>query len=370
MVLISLIPLRKLLANHISNRIEADLLKRVSTKTILEYLRDPYEEMEFLYRYFSTNEKDLINILDEIKTKRSDSRLSMYIREVLSIDGDSDIESLEETLKSSSIYSKYCNDHRVKVTSTDIKSLIMEAEQLRRRGEIEEAMCIYNGVLGRKTGIETGKWLIAIAGIADCQVYLNREIEAIEYLEKNKTSMTDPVEIGFMDKLKADILQDLDRFEEASELYRSCLGIFQENEFPLIRLTILNNLGVQYCRKENMKIATDFWEEALKISKKVSLPYVEAIISLNLTDAYAQKKRFYKAEQLLRNAAKVLRSVGDLEGLSGVDFNRSLVMIEKGEKEKALKYFEKAMKFPLHYKRKRKERRKVFEGRMRAKGFL
>jgi tetratricopeptide (TPR) repeat protein len=344
--------------------------KRVSIENVLHYLKDPYEEMEFLYRYSSVNENDLTNVLDEIKTKRSDSRLSMYIREVLSIDGDNDVGSLEETLKSTSLYSEYRIDHGFTSTNTDINSLIIEAELLRRRGDIGEAMCIYTGILQRKTGIETGRWMIAIAGMAQCQVYLNREIEAMKFLDNMKSSMNDPVERGFMDKLEADILQDLDRYDEASELYRSCLGVFQENEFPLIRLTILNNLGVQYCRKEKMKIATDFWEEALKISEKVSLPYVEAIISLNLADAYSQKKRFYKAEELLRNAAKVLKSVGDLEGLSGVDFNKSLVFIEKGEKKKALKYFEEAMKFPLTYKRKREERRRVFKGRMKAKGVL
>ncbi len=344
--------------------------KKVNLNMILDHLKNPYEKLEFLDRFFLKKESNATSLIDEIKGMRSDSRFSRYIEEVLSIDGDNDVGFLEETLKSTSLYSEYCIDHGFTLTNTDINSLIIEAELLRRRGDIGEAMCIYTGILQRKTGIETGKWMIAIAGMAQCQVYLNREIEAMKFLDNMKSSMNDPVERGFMDKLEADILQDLDRFEESSGLYRSCLGVFQENEFPLIRLTILNNLGVQYCRKENMKIATDFWEEALKISKKVSLPYVEAIISLNLADAYAQKKRFYKAEELLRNAAKVLQSVGDLEGLSGVDFNKSLVFIEKGEKKKALKYFEKAMKFPLTYKRKREERRRVFKGRMRAKGLL
>jgi len=59
-----------------------------------------------------------------------------------------------------------------------------------------------------------------------------------------------------------------------------------------------------------------------------------------------------------------------LEGLSGVDFNQALVLVEKGDREKALKYFRKSEEFPLSYLKKVEERRNVFKGRMKAKGFL
>ena len=66
----------------------------------------------------------------------------------------------------------------------------------------------------------------------------------------------------------------------------------------------------------------------------------------------------------------MLKTAGDLEGLSGVDFNRALVCIEKGERKNALKYFEKSKKFPLTYRRKIEERRSVFKGRMKKRGFI
>ena len=74
--------------------------------------------------------------------------------------------------------------------------------------------------------------------------------------------------------------------------------------------------------------------------------------------------------RLLGKARTFLKDIGDLEGLSDVDFNMALIQIEKGDIKKAWKYFEAAESFPLTYEKKREERRRVFEGRMRAKGFL
>ncbi len=348
------------------------LSRKVSLQTVLDHLKDPYEKLGFMERFLFGKQKDATFILETIKDQRPDSRISKYIQEVLSINGDSDIETLEGVLKSSSIYhsvSSYKNIDGI-FSGSNVDQLIIEAEILRRKGSEEEAICIYNGLLKRSTCLESNRWILCLTGLIQCIAYMNREVEGIELLEKMRISITNPVEKGFLNKVKADILQDLERFEEASDLYKSCLGVFQESDHPLIRVTILNNLGVQYFRNGKVKIATDLWEEALKISSRIDLPYLVSIISINLADVYALDKRFYKAEELLRNAGKILESSGDLEGLSGVDFNRSLLYVEKEEKEKALKYYNKAMSFPLTYKRKREERRKVFEGRMRAKGFL
>ena len=45
----------------------------------------------------------------------------------------------------------------------------------------------------------------------------------------------------------------------------------------------------------------------------------------------------------------------------------ALLQIEKGNRKKALKYFDRAMEFPLIYYGKAKEREEVFKGRMESK---
>ena len=62
-----------------------------------------------------------------------------------------------------------------------------------------------------------------------------------------------------------------------------------------------------------------------------------------------------------------LLQVDDPEGMSEVDFNMALLQIEKGNRKKALKNFDRAMEFPLIYYRKAKEREEVFKGRMESK---
>ena len=89
--------------------------------------------------------------------------------------------------------------------------------------------------------------------------------------------------------------------------------------------------------------------------------------SINLADAYSLQGNPKKALRLLGKARTFLKQVGDLEGLSEVDFNMALVQIEIGNEKKALEYFERAQSFPLTYERKLNERREVFEGRSKEK---
>lgn len=346
--------------------------RKVSLKIVLDHLRDPYEEMEFLSRYLFENVEDVTEIIEDIKINRPDSRFSRFMQEVLNIEGSRETNHLEQILQTSSLYSFKSEeiDNSYTFPPEEVVDLILDAEKKRRRGDIKEARSIYNGLLRRRKGIEKGNWLLCMNGLVQCFTYDNKEKEAIEQLDRILKDISDPREIGFFRKIKADILQDLGRYEDASRIYRKCLGVFNKSEFPLIRVTILNNLGVQYCRRKKMKIATDFWEEAIKIARKIELPYVESIISMNLADAYATDKRFKKADRLLRASESELKDIGDLEGLSGVYFNKALVYIEKGNRKKAVKFYEMAMAFPLTYKQKRDERKDVFEGRMRDKGFL
>ncbi|MEA3558557.1 MAG: tetratricopeptide repeat protein, partial [Candidatus Thermoplasmatota archaeon] len=323
--------------------------KKVPFKMILDRFTNPYERMEFLVRYFIRKEMDTTRIIEEIKAMRQDSGVSMYIKEVLSMEGDSDIKLMEEILRSSSIYSATSEDPKKMGSQSNLDHMILRAEVLRRTGSVKNAKDIYDALLQRSAGLESNRWLLCFSGSVQCMIYMNHEEEALKMLEHIFHSIRNPVERGFLNKIKADILQDLDRYQEASELYRSCLGIFHKRKYPVIRTSILNNLGVQYFRKDETRISTELWEDAFKIAKGTELPYLISIISINLADAYGLNGRFYKAEQLLRDARKVLRTARDLEGLSGVDFNQALVSIEKGEKEKAVKYFNKAQEFPLSY---------------------
>ena len=200
-------------------------------------------------------------------------------------------------------------------------------------------------------------------------VYENDLEDTLELLNNTMESTQNPIHRAFLKKIMADIVQDHDSFNEASDLYRSCLGIFQEKTFPVIRASVLNNLGVLYFRKGETNIAMGLWKEALKIVKKIGLKWSIHMTSINLADAYSLQGNTKKALRLLGEARSFLKTAGDLEGISDVDFNMALVQIEKGDEKRSMYYFNMSEDFPLSYRMKVMEKRKVFKGRIESKGW-
>jgi tetratricopeptide (TPR) repeat protein/predicted transcriptional regulator len=358
-----------IISEIILDPITSGFAKKVNLNTVLDHLKNPYEKLEFLDRFFLKKESNATIILEDIKAMRSDSRFSRYIEEVLSIESDSDIKALEKKLRSSSIYGVSPKESRLsgQISDHDPDCLLLRAEVLKRAGSTVEAKTIYDGLLARKTGIDPARWLLCVSGSFQCMLYDNRESEGISLLDRIIESIDNPIEKGFLKKIKADTIQDLGKLDEASELYKSCLGLFNSKKYPVIRASTLNNLGVLYFRKNDHDNALSLWEEAYKIVIKEKMTWSRIMTSINLADAYSLRGNTSKAMRLLGEARTFLKGVGDLEGLSDVDFNMALVQIEKGDIKKAWKYFEAAESFPLTYEKKRVERRNVFEGRLKAR---
>ncbi len=346
-------------------------LKKVPLDLVLKQLRDTYERIELIDRFFIHGEQNVARILEETKFMRSDSNISYLLREVFSMDGEEELRSLEEILTSSSIYSICQKDGPADdpFSDQDIDHLILKAEVQRRMGSVKEALCIYDGLLRRRKGLESNRWILCFSGIVQCMVYENDFEDTLELLNNTMESTRNPTHKAFLKKVKADIMQDLDSFIEASGLYRSCLGIFQERTYPVIRASVLNNLGVLYFRKGEKNIAMGLWEDALKIVKKIGLKWSIHMTSINLADVYSLQGNTKKALRLLGEARSFLKTAGDLEGISDVDFNMALVQIEKGDEKRAMYYFNRSEDFPLSYRMKVKEKREVFKGRMESKGW-
>jgi tetratricopeptide (TPR) repeat protein/predicted transcriptional regulator len=358
-----------IISEIILDPITSGFAKKVNLNTVLDHLKNPYEKLEFLDRFFLKKESNATIILEDIKAMRSDSRFSRYIEEVLSIESDSDIKALEKKLRSSSIYGVSPKESRLsgQISDHDPDCLLLRAEVLKRAGSTVEAKTIYDGLLARTTGIDPARWLLCVSGSFQCMLYDNRESEVISLLDSIIESVDNPIEKGFLKKIKADTIQDFDKFEEASLLYKSCLGLFNSKKYPVIRASTLNNLGVLYFRKNDLDNALSLWEEAYKIVIQEKMTWSRIMTSINLADAYSLRGNTSKAMRLLGKARTFLKDIGDLEGLSDVDFNMALVQIEKGDIKRAWKYFEAAESFPLIYEKKRVERRNVFEGRLKAR---
>ena len=342
--------------------------RSVHLTSIMGYLRGPYEKVRLLDSLYIKKNSNIQATMGEITSHRKDSISSAYMKEVQSIRNvDLSFGSLNDILGRSSIYNSCLEqeDGFHLIRTYNIDDILLQAEILRRNNVIDEAKCIYCGLLRRNEGLEANRWLLCFSGMIHCMIYENEIERAIELLDEAIRPTTDPIQKAFLKKIKADIIQDLDRFDEASMIYKSCLGSFQEKKFPLIRSAILNNLGVLYMRKGEDSIATGLWEDALKIARKQNLPWMISMASINLADAYSLNGSMDKGMKLLGKARTVMKGSGDGEGLSAVDFNMALVQIEKGDLKRAWYYFNRSKEFPLSYRLKIEERERVFKERLK-----
>jgi tetratricopeptide (TPR) repeat protein len=340
-------------------------VNKIQLQWILEQIIDPYEKLEFINITLFNQKKDGIHLLNSIKMKRLNNRLSKYILEVNSIKREIDIQNLERILENSSIYSISQNfgERSTGSCEFDINSMILEAEFSRRIGDIQKAKGIYDRIIQRCSGLDPNTWLLCFTGIIQCLVYMNLEKEGLDLLDESIKLSKDSIESRFLIKIKADIIQHFDRQDEASDLYKSCLGLFQKKDFPIIRASILNNLGVIYFRKNDIDASIILWEESRDILKGQGFKWSFHMTSINLADAYSLKGNTKRALRILGEARTFLNEVGDLEGVSEVDFNMALVQLERCDLKKAEKYYKKAEEFPLLFQRKREERKNVFMNR-------
>ena len=140
-------------------------------------------------------------------------------------------------------------------------------------------------------------------------------------------------------------------------------------DMPMSKAELLNGFGVHLFRIGRYDLAEKKWVKCRNISNQYKLPWIKAIAEMNLSDIYSRKGKFRTAHDLLRRCEKTLKKINDLEGVSGVYFNRALVYAREGKIDEAYEFFERSEEFPLVYDNKRKERREVFNDCLRDKGY-
>jgi tetratricopeptide (TPR) repeat protein len=135
-----------------------------------------------------------------------------------------------------------------------------------------------------------------------------------------------------------------------------------------MQISVLNNFGVMLFRQDKFDLAERYWIKARNLAQGNDYPWAKAMIEINLSDPYALKGRIKRAKNMLYDSRRYLERMGDGEGLSYANFNLSLVSVQEGRLEAAMDYFGKAEEFPLIYRSKRDERRRVLFKRIEEKG--
>ncbi len=335
---------------------------------VLDYMSDPYNIVTATYHVSRSKTLDIVDLIKLDKAKRPGSKENEIIQELLKTRGKID-QSVNDLIEELTLIGKKEPGVAENINFDSVPSAIITAEMRGRSGRDREAKAIYESLLNNRAKLDPAYWIFCIVGLIKCSKVLEGQEEAIVIADRFLVSIEDPASRAMVKKNKADILQDMERFEEAAELYNGVLRIMRGINMPYLKMMVLNNYGVLHFRQGREDEAVEYWKKARTIAVKNGPRWAEAVSNVNLSDPYARSGKTQRSRQMLRSARKYFEFINDQECISDVNFNMALVCIEEGNRDLALYYFKLCEDFPLQYKEKRMERCKVLNSRFVENGW-
>ncbi|MEW5760925.1 MAG: tetratricopeptide repeat protein [Candidatus Thermoplasmatota archaeon] len=135
-------------------------------------------------------------------------------------------------------------------------------------------------------------------------------------------------------------------YRKAIEWYEKCIKIGRD--MGIIRAIAygLTNIATCYCKLgEEFEKAMQYTDEAVMISKKLGERRITGYCNANYGVYYHKKKDWVKAKEMFEESMKIGVEVECLELLSYVHRCYAKMLIDKGDKEKAIEEFKESISF-------------------------
>lgn len=135
------------------------------------------------------------------------------------------------------------------------------------------------------------------------------------------------------------------KYIEALQNYQQSLKIFEEINFDEGVANLLGNIGViYYYQGDNLK-ALDYYLRSLKIAERTGNKLRIMTMLNNVGAIYGLKKATYdKALEYYSQALPLCEDLNDNNSLGGISVNVGDIYFQEGNNEKALLYFNRALK--------------------------
>ncbi len=333
---------------------------------LVRYISDPMNVLKIVSHTHLEKRLNVLKIFQMETVLREDLRYMSSIDEVLSIEDDGIASNPENLMKDLTNLGLKPGEVSTRINDPNrYKSALATAEFRFRSGKLEEAISIYSGILNSITGLPPNIWIIAYTRFLKCIMGKGDHETVLMITENIDFQIDNPVHKAMILQIKADALSFMERYWEAEKLYKYCMGVYYKKDLPILLTTVLNNIGVMYFRMEKFDIAESQWKKARKAAKDKDIPWMRAIIDMNLGDHYSfNLGQIRRGKDRIRKAKKIMEGLNDLEGVADAHFNYSLVCIEEGKVDLALTHFKTSMEFPFHDNIKKNERIKVFDERV------
>jgi tetratricopeptide (TPR) repeat protein len=344
----------------------------ISVSTLLNMINDPLEKVFTLSLYTMTKRFDFDLLIRAMRTAKMDSSVINVISNINGKAGKNS-SSLMETFYRSSMIGDFSKEklENLEINKDDPDMMLLMAETTYKQGRIEESISLYRFILSPEMHLSHTHWFIASCGLALVTSKMGNFPESIRMLQDLIERTDNKVMKAYARERMARILSSVGEYQKAEELFKSCTASFRSFGIPFLQATGYNNYGILMFRMGKYDEAERLWNMAKKYARESGSKYLEGPVYGNLADIEIQKGNLDQCEKLLQYARECYKDVSDIEGESYVDFNYSLLYLERKDKEKALQYLRrfKTIAYPSPSYLERKEMINVFKERAERNGF-
>ncbi|MBN1389455.1 MAG: hypothetical protein JXA22_02320 [Candidatus Thermoplasmatota archaeon] len=327
---------------------------------IIERIKDPLHRL-FLVSLFKKRRKfDLIDTIESFSIIDRETSIHRLVTEYEFFDTSDKYHPINDFMKLSfHRFSRNRKDPQMDIDEFPEGSVV-HADVCLRSGRVQVAQEIYERILNNKD-ITRDLWFISNAGLIRSLFRTNRSSEAISLITELEKRIDDKLPLAYLKLLHADYLSTIGNFDEASSLFKSCIGTFSHFHCPELLALAYNNKGCHYYAMGDFVEAEKAWNKGRMHCQEAKCEYTKALLLTNLASISRYKSNHGSCKQKLKNASLLFEKHSILEGLSVVEYNRTLLYISMKDMDKAISHYRESIRvaYPLPPTHQVDERKKL-----------
>ncbi|MGA1820230.1 MAG: hypothetical protein ACMUHU_04390 [Thermoplasmatota archaeon] len=310
---------------------------------VLNLINNPFFKPFLLKMYLEKDHFDLLDTLRTFEMLRKETSIYNLFEKIDIFHGSPGLPNFTHSFMESTLFGIEAGeqDPNMAPISKNIEVTLIEADIKAVRGELEEALYLYQSVL-QKPDLPQELWFIASIGRIKTYVRMGLREEWEKALDETRRLTDNKIVHGYLNQVEADMLGVLGDHEKARTLFEKAIGTFLHYHYPIFLSITYNNYGVLMFNMEMYDDAEKLWKKGKRYASECGNKYTEVSITINLASITRLKGDLKKARQYLENIKGECLSLNSLEMLSSVEYNLSLIELSEKNFREAIELFNKS----------------------------
>ncbi|MGA1866027.1 MAG: hypothetical protein ACMUFK_01005 [Thermoplasmatota archaeon] len=331
---------------------------------VLDLIGSPLFKGFLLKLYFEKDEFDLVDTLKTFEVLEKETSIYNLFEKIEIFQGSSGMPDfvrsfIDATLVGVDEEGLKGGEGREKKS---IEVILLEADMKAVRGNFNDALSLYDSVI-LTPGLPQELWFVASIGRIRTLGKMGLRSEWEKSLEQTRRTTENRIVHAFLNQMEADILGIIGDYERAKALFEKAIGTFRYYKYLIFLSIAYSNYGILMFNREMYDEAESYWKKAKRYASRCNSRYTEANATTNLASIMRIKGDLAGARRCLENARRTYMSLNNLESISVVEYNVSLILLAEGDMDRAIDLFNRSCftTFPLLSEFHREERFVVFK---------